>query len=185
MLAFQVLQQHDTVATFETTRLVGAHAQDQARATVFQHRLAMAEGDPATAHHGGLPQHRLAAGRFQLAEQRAQRAIDLAVDEEISLGDFVDMASLANAVRYARDLVNEPANFLTPEALLIPVNVFDTRGYRIGYGGGYFDRTLASPQPAPLTIGVGFELARVDSIEPEEHDVPLAAIVTEAGVLRI
>ena len=75
--------------------------------------------------------------------------------------------------------------FLTPDALLIPVNAFDARGYRIGYGGGYFDRTLASLQPAPLAIGVGFELARVDSIDPEEHDVPLAAIVTEAGVLRV
>lgn len=76
-------------------------------------------------------------------------------------------------------------DFLTPEALLIPVNVFDARGYRIGYGGGYFDRTLASLQSTTLTIGVGFELARVDSIEPEEHDLPLAAIVTEAGVLRV
>ena len=76
-------------------------------------------------------------------------------------------------------------DFLTPDALLIPVNAFDVRGYRIGYGGGYFDRTLASQQPPPLAIGVGFELARVDSIEPEEHDVPLAAIVTEAGVRRI
>ncbi len=75
--------------------------------------------------------------------------------------------------------------FLTPDALLIPVNVFDARGYRIGYGGGYFDRTLASLQSTTLTIGVGFELARVDSIEPEEHDLPLAAIVTEAGVLRV
>lgn len=76
-------------------------------------------------------------------------------------------------------------DFLTPEALLIPVNVFDTRGYRIGYGGGYFDRTLASLRPRPIAIGVGFELARVDSIDPEEHDEPLAAIVTEAGVLRV
>ena len=75
--------------------------------------------------------------------------------------------------------------FLTPEALLIPVNVFDTRGYRIGYGGGYFDRTLASLRPRPIAIGVGFELARVDSIDPEEHDEPLAAIGTEAGVLRV
>ena len=75
--------------------------------------------------------------------------------------------------------------FLTPDALLIPVNVFDTRGYRIGYGGGYFDRTLASLRPRPIAIGVGFELARVDSIDPEEHDEPLAAIVTEAGVLRV
>lgn len=75
--------------------------------------------------------------------------------------------------------------FLTPDALLIPVNAFDARGYRIGYGGGYFDRTLAALQPTTLAIGVGFELARVDSIEPEEHDMPLSAVVTEAGVLRI
>ena len=75
--------------------------------------------------------------------------------------------------------------FLTPEALLIPVNVFDTRGYRIGYGGGYFDRTLASLRPRPIAIGVGFGLARVDSIGPEGHDEPLAAIVTGAGVLRV
>ena len=74
---------------------------------------------------------------------------------------------------------------LVPEVLLVPLNAFDDRGYRLGYGGGYFDRTLVSLQPAPLAIGVGFELARVDSIDPEEHDVPLAAIVTEAGVLRV
>jgi len=75
--------------------------------------------------------------------------------------------------------------FIAPEALLLPVNAFDTAGYRIGYGGGYFDRTLAalSAQAArPLTIGVGFELARVDSIRPEPHDQPLDAMVTEAGV---
>jgi 5,10-methenyltetrahydrofolate synthetase len=74
--------------------------------------------------------------------------------------------------------------FLMPEALLIPVNAFDAHGYRIGYGGGFFDRTLAALKPAPLCIGVGFELARVDSIRPEAHDVRLDAMVTEAGVFR-
>lgn len=75
--------------------------------------------------------------------------------------------------------------FVIPEALLIPVNVFDAAGYRIGYGGGYFDRTLAAlkmQDVQPLRIGVGFELARVDSIRPAAHDVPLDATVTEAGV---
>lgn len=75
--------------------------------------------------------------------------------------------------------------FVTPEALLLPVNAFDAAGYRIGYGGGYFDRTLAAlkAQGAQLLcIGVGFELARVDSIHPAAHDVPLDAMVTEAGV---
>jgi 5,10-methenyltetrahydrofolate synthetase len=75
--------------------------------------------------------------------------------------------------------------FIVPEALLIPVNAFDAAGYRIGYGGGYFDRTLAALKMQgvqPLCIGVGFELARVDSIRPAAHDVPLDAVVTEAGV---
>ena len=74
--------------------------------------------------------------------------------------------------------------FIVPQALLIPVNAFDAAGYRIGYGGGFFDRTLATTQPKPLSIGVGFELARVDSIRPEAYDMPLDAVVTEAGVFR-
>ncbi|MFT3848304.1 MAG: 5-formyltetrahydrofolate cyclo-ligase [Propionivibrio sp.] len=73
---------------------------------------------------------------------------------------------------------------MPPDAVLIPVNAFDAEGYRLGYGGGFFDRTLAALQPAPLAIGVGFELARVASIHPEAHDVRLDAIVTEAAVLR-
>ena len=79
-----------------------------------------------------------------------------------------------------------PANgpYLTPEALLIPVNAFDAAGYRLGYGGGFFDRTLAALSPRPLAIGVGFELARVESIAPEAHDIRLDAIVTEAGAFR-
>lgn len=71
---------------------------------------------------------------------------------------------------------------LTPDVLLMPVNAFDALGYRLGYGAGYFDRTLAALVPPPLAIGIGFELARVASIAPECHDVPLDAVVTEAGV---
>ena len=72
--------------------------------------------------------------------------------------------------------------FLAPEALLIPVNAFDAAGYRLGYGGGFFDRTLAALLPSPLSIGVGFELSRVDSIFPQAHDIRLDAMVSEAGV---
>lgn len=74
---------------------------------------------------------------------------------------------------------------LIPDVLLMPVNAFDAAGYRLGYGAGYFDRTLASLKACalqPLTIGVGFELARVDSISPAAHDIPLDAVVTEAGI---
>ena len=72
----------------------------------------------------------------------------------------------------------------TPDLVLVPLNAFDAAGYRLGYGGGYFDRTLAALEPAPLTVGVGFELGRVASILPQEHDRPLDWIVTEAGAER-
>ena len=71
---------------------------------------------------------------------------------------------------------------LRPDAILMPLNAFDEGGYRLGYGGGYFDRTLAALDPRPTAIGVGFELARVDSIRPQAHDLRMDAIVTEAGV---
>lgn len=73
---------------------------------------------------------------------------------------------------------------VTPDTLLIPVNAFDAQGYRLGYGGGFFDRTLASLMPRPFAIGIGFELARVDTIYPQTHDMRLDAIVTEAGVFE-
>lgn len=71
---------------------------------------------------------------------------------------------------------------LTPELVLIPLNVFDRAGYRLGYGGGYFDRTLAALRPAPICVGVAFELARADTVHPQDHDQPMDWIVTEAGV---
>lgn len=74
--------------------------------------------------------------------------------------------------------------FITPQALLIPANGFDSAGYRIGYGGGFFDRTLAALGAHVLSVGVGFELARLTSIKPEAHDQPLDALVTEAGVFH-
>lgn len=71
---------------------------------------------------------------------------------------------------------------LQPQALLIPLNAFDERGFRIGYGGGYFDRTLAALTPRPLAIGVAFELARVGDTCPQPHDLPMDWLVTEQGV---
>ena len=71
-----------------------------------------------------------------------------------------------------------------PDVLLLPVNAFDREGYRLGYGGGYFDRTLATLTPRPYAVGVGFDLARVDSIGPHAHDRALDAMVTESGIER-
>lgn len=75
--------------------------------------------------------------------------------------------------------------WLTPDLLLLPLNAFDGAGYRLGYGGGYFDRTLAQLSPRPLTIGIGFEINRVDDIRPQPHDQPLDWIVTEQDTVQI
>lgn len=76
-------------------------------------------------------------------------------------------------------------DFVQPDLILLPLNGFDGAGYRLGYGGGYFDRTLAALSPRPLAVGVGFETNRLDSIRPESHDQRLDWIVTEAGCFKI
>jgi 5-formyltetrahydrofolate cyclo-ligase len=75
-------------------------------------------------------------------------------------------------------------DFVQPDTILLPLNGFDAAGYRLGYGGGYFDRTLAALSPRPLAVGVGFEINRLDSIRPESHDQRLDWIVTEVAALR-
>lgn len=70
----------------------------------------------------------------------------------------------------------------TPQVILMPPVGFDAKAYRLGYGGGYFDRTLAALTPAPLKVGVAFELARIASIDPQPHDIAMDLVVTESGV---
>jgi 5-formyltetrahydrofolate cyclo-ligase len=69
-----------------------------------------------------------------------------------------------------------------PQAVLAPLVGFDRRCYRLGYGGGYFDRTLAALSPRPLAIGVGFEMARIETIYPQAFDIPMDIVVTEAEI---
>jgi 5,10-methenyltetrahydrofolate synthetase len=69
-------------------------------------------------------------------------------------------------------------------AMVIPMVGFDQRGFRLGYGSGYFDRTLASSVPRPVAIGVAFEIARLADLHPQPHDIPMDFVVTEAGIYR-
>lgn len=71
---------------------------------------------------------------------------------------------------------------VVPDILLVPLLGFDLDRYRLGNGGGYYDRTLGAMDIKPYTIGIGFDCLRLDTIYPFAHDVPLDAIVTESGV---
>lgn len=72
------------------------------------------------------------------------------------------------------------AETVTPQIALAPLVGWTAEGYRLGYGGGYFDRTLAALHPRPFVIGIGFHSARLASIFPQPHDIPMDMIVTEA-----
>lgn len=85
---------------------------------------------------------------------------------------------------------------VVPDAALVPMNGFDEEGYRLGYGGGFFDRTLTHlraenskrrdrerpDRKTPIAIGVTYEIARMRTIEPQSYDIPMDYVVTERGV---
>ena len=73
---------------------------------------------------------------------------------------------------------------VVPEAVLLPMNGWDAKGYRLGYGAAFFDRTLASLERRPVVIGVSYEQARLDTIHPQPWDIPVDYLVTERGVYR-
>jgi len=73
---------------------------------------------------------------------------------------------------------------VVPDAVLMPPVGFDAAGYRLGYGGGYFDRTLAALAPQPLKIGLARETSRIDTIHPQAHDIPMDFVVTESGIFE-
>ena len=78
----------------------------------------------------------------------------------------------------------EASEAIVPTVILVPMIGWDAAGHRLGYGGGYFDRTLATLDPRPTSIGVGYELSRIATIHPQPWDIPMDWVVTERGVYR-
>jgi 5,10-methenyltetrahydrofolate synthetase len=81
--------------------------------------------------------------------------------------------------------IPQGTEILHPQALLVPPVGFDAQGYRLGYGGAFFDITLASMSPQPLKIGIAFEVSRMPTIYPQPYDIPMDFIVTENGVAQV
>lgn len=79
--------------------------------------------------------------------------------------------------------VPHPFQAIEPELLIVPCVGFDSRGYRLGYGGGHYDRTLARRPVA--AVGVGYDACELERFDVQAYDRPLTAIVTESRVIAI
>jgi 5-formyltetrahydrofolate cyclo-ligase len=69
-----------------------------------------------------------------------------------------------------------------PQLLLVPCVGYGPRGLRLGYGGGFYDRTLATLEPQPITVGLAYSHGFVPWLEAEAHDVPLDVMLSDEGV---
>lgn len=77
---------------------------------------------------------------------------------------------------------HESSEPVTPDVVIAPVVGFDPCCYRLGYGGGFFDRTLAAMERKPHVFGVGYAQAAIPTIYPQAHDIPMDAVISELGV---
>ena len=91
-------------------------------------------------------------------------------------------------MRMARGLWNIPypaeGEVIVPNLVIAPLVGFDRQGYRLGYGGGFFDRTLAALSPKPLTLGVGYAEAELSTIYPQPHDIPMDWVITPTSAFK-
>ncbi len=80
--------------------------------------------------------------------------------------------------------IPEPRNSteVPVHVMVAPLVGFDRAGYRLGYGGGFFDRTLGAMKRKPLVVGVGFEATLLEDIKPHRYDVPVDVLITDQGV---
>ncbi len=126
--------------------------------------------------------------RFWLAglvARGARGALPLVIER----GQPLSFRAWAPGVKMERGFWNIPVpaegDFIRPDITLSPVVGWDAGCFRLGYGGGYFDRTLAAATPRPLAIGIGLQAARIPTIYPQPHDIPMAAIITEEGLQQV
>jgi 5,10-methenyltetrahydrofolate synthetase len=72
---------------------------------------------------------------------------------------------------------------IVPTLVFAPCVGYGPGGFRLGYGGGFYDRMLANLSPKPYSVGLGFGMGFLPELEPEAHDMPLDAILNDYGVV--
>ena len=114
-----------------------------------------------------------------------ERGVRVALPAALALGQPLVFREWSPGARLERGLWNIPwpadGAVVVPGVVIAPLVGFDGECYRLGYGGGFFDRTLVTLGPRPLAIGVGYPTAALATIYPQPHDIPMDVIVTGAS----
>jgi 5,10-methenyltetrahydrofolate synthetase len=122
--------------------------------------------------------------------EASARGLRIALPVAVQLGQPMTFREWRPQATMARGLwkIPYPAEGpeVSPTTVLAPLVGFDAAGYRLGYGGGFFDRTLAAMARKPLVIGLGYPQLRIPTIFPQGHDIPMDWIVagTDAALRR-
>ncbi len=120
-------------------------------------------------------------------ERLAERGVALALPVVVERDSPVEFRRWLHGRALSRDTLNIPAPvdaaLARPDIIVAPCLGFDAAGYRLGNGGGYYDRTLAAIESRPPVVGVGYNRAALPTIHPQDYDVPMDAIVTEDTVI--
>jgi 5-formyltetrahydrofolate cyclo-ligase len=150
----------------------------------IERRLAALLGGLAGRVVGLYWPHRAEVDPRPLADELWSQGRTLALPAIVERHGALEYRAWHRDAEMERGLYDIPApkarDVVRPDIIVVPLVGFDAANYRLGYGGGYFDRTLAALEPQPVTVGVGFEAALLDTIHPQPHDVAMDFIVTEA-----
>ena len=124
---------------------------------------------------------------FALREKGARLCLPAILDKTtIIFRELVRGAALVD-MGFGTAGPGEEAEILDPSIMLVPLAAFDSRGHRIGYGAGYYDRAIARLQAKgiePRLIGIAFDCQEVGRVPDEPHDAILQEILTESGLRR-
>jgi 5-formyltetrahydrofolate cyclo-ligase len=117
--------------------------------------------------------------------RKTMRGVHIALPVVKAKGQPLVFRELRSDSRLERGIWNIPipsdGRDFSPDVVIAPLVGYDLAGYRLGYGGGFYDRTLAALLPRPPVIGVAHPVAALKTIWPQPHDIPMDVIVTGAG----